>query len=173
MRGHMDLWRAKRAMENSRGAGSRPATQCEPRDDVNMARGAGVQPQRPKCKLPGCERQGHRDATSGIAHDYCCTEHEAAGEQGGSRETSAELTEADGREDATSQRAQAEQSWGGESDPRPICKLNECGIPVYVDDRTGRVFDYCSRTHAEEDGAAVPTTTEEEGGRDRPSCRLA
>eukprot|EP00961_Rhodomonas_salina_P162970 2195289-Rhodomonas_salina.1 len=174
VRGRMDLWRAKRAVENRRGAESSPATQYEPRDDVNMARGAGVQPQCPKCKLPGCERQGHQDATSGMVHDYCCAEHEkAVGERGGSHKTSGKLAEADGREDATSQRTQTEQSRAGMRDPRPICKLDECGIPVYVDDRTGRVFDYCSRTHAEEDGAVVPTTTEEEGGRDRPTCRLA
>eukprot|EP00961_Rhodomonas_salina_P158017 2126853-Rhodomonas_salina.1 len=71
----------------------------------------------------------------------------------------------------------AVQCLAGARDPRPTCKLEECGIPVYVDDRTGRVFDYCSRTHAEEDGAIVTPAAEEaqrEGGDgDRPSCKLA
>eukprot|EP00961_Rhodomonas_salina_P158018 2126853-Rhodomonas_salina.2 len=88
VRGRMDLWRAKRAVENRRCMGSRPDALSEELGDVDMARGAGAEPQRPKCKLPGCERQGYLDQTSGVVHDYCCADHEeTAGKGGDSRET--------------------------------------------------------------------------------------
>ena len=78
------------------------------------------------CTLPGCTRPVHRDAATGIAHDYCGRTH------------AREALEAQG---------------AALADPHGkchTCKLPGCGEPVYYDRATGRVHDFCCRSHAVE-----------------------
>ena len=78
------------------------------------------------CKLTTCTRPCHRDAATGIMHDFCGRTHAAQ--------------DAANRDELL-------------SDPHGIChmcKLSGCEEPVYFDHDTGRVHEFCCKSHADE-----------------------
>ena len=81
-----------------------------------------------KCLLPTCQRPRHRDAATGIVHDFCGRTHAAE-----------------------------YKAMHGEALARPhgvchTCKLPGCNEPVYFDETegpNGRVHEFCCRDHAQ------------------------
>lgn len=87
------------------------------------------------CNMRGCDKTVNYEESTGRVHDFCCKEH-------------AQQAIARGDWDAPlSETAPVvKNNRGG----RRLCGLLGCNLPCYVDQKTGRVHDYCGRTHAVE-----------------------
>jgi len=80
------------------------------------------------CQYPGCDRLVYFDSATGRVHEFCGETHARMAIEEGLHEPSLR-----GRRCAPSERT---------------CSLPGCNAPRYVDEATGRVHDYCGRTHS-------------------------
>lgn len=80
------------------------------------------------CKLPGCHRPVFFEASSGRVHDFCCHTHALQAMNSGSHPRSNRGTRAD--------------------NAGLRCALPGCTATRFRDETTGRLHDYCGRTHA-------------------------
>ena len=79
---------------------------------------------RALCAMPNCSKPRHRDAATGIEHDFCGRTHAA--------------------EFARRQGQQLPDPHGS----CHICKLPDCNEEVFFDPSDGRVHEFCCKTHA-------------------------
>jgi hypothetical protein len=78
------------------------------------------------CALPSCNRTRHRDASTGIVHDFCGRTH---------------------AEEYARRNGQTLQPPHGICH---VCKLPGCAEQVYYDESNGRVHDFCCKSHADQ-----------------------
>jgi hypothetical protein len=88
-----------------------------------------------QCNLNGCSKPVAFDPKSGRVHDFCSREHSRMA-------INWNQWPKPQREKALS------VPTSGKASHLPKCKLTGCNLDVFVDASTGRIHDYCGRTHA-------------------------
>ncbi|KAL6078972.1 TRUD domain-containing protein [Balamuthia mandrillaris] len=107
-----------------------------------------MQAAAPVCSFPGCTKAVFVEPTTNRVHDYCGRTHATA-------------------HGALKAQPQAKTTTGvstpSSSFATKVCGLPGCNKAVYVEPGTGKVHDYCGRTHAQKHLAASSTSSSPTG----------